>query len=82
MPIGGAGVAAALPRLRRVVDDAGRDPAAIRVVRLGTVPDPGKLDYYASLGVHEVAFRIPSAPAARVLPLLDEYAPLVARFAS
>jgi probable F420-dependent oxidoreductase len=79
MPIGGAGVAAALPALRRAVEAAGRDPAAIRVVLLGTVPDPGKLDHYASLGVSEVALRIPSAPAETVLSVLDEYAAIVER---
>lgn len=77
LPIGGAGIRAALPDLHRACDAAGRDPASLRVVPFGTIPDPGKLDYYASIGVDEVVLRVPSAPPERVLPVLDEYAALV-----
>jgi len=41
------------------------------------VPDPGKLEYYASIGVTEIVLRLPSAGRDRVLPKLDEYATLV-----
>jgi probable F420-dependent oxidoreductase len=74
IPIGGAGVRDALSDLHRACEAAGRDPATIRVVPFGTIPDPGKLDYYASLGIHEVVMRMPSAGEDMVLPLLDEYA--------
>jgi probable F420-dependent oxidoreductase len=57
MPIGGAGVRAALPDLRQAVARAGRDPARLEVVLIGTLPEPGKLAYYDSLGVTEVARR-------------------------
>jgi probable F420-dependent oxidoreductase len=77
IPIGGAGVAKALPELRRTMEEAGRDPATLRVIPFGTIPDRGKLDYYASLGIDEVVLRIPSAPEAEVLPLLDRYAALL-----
>jgi probable F420-dependent oxidoreductase len=77
MPIGGAGVRAVLPDLRRALETAGRDPAALRVVLIGTVPDPGKLEYYAALGVTEVALRLPSGPREVVLPALDRYAALL-----
>jgi probable F420-dependent oxidoreductase len=77
IPIGGAGVAKALPDLHRAMEKAGRDPAAVRVVPFGTVPNREKLDYYQSLGIDEVVLRIPSAPADVVLPILDEYAKLV-----
>ena len=80
MPIGGAGVGAALPALHRAMEDAGRNPAAVNVVLIGTIPDPGKLEHYASLGVTEVALRLPSAPADAVLPVLDEYARLCGSF--
>jgi probable F420-dependent oxidoreductase len=76
MPIGGAGIRAALPELQRAAESAGRDPASLRVVPFGTVADPGKLEYYAGLGIGEVVLRLPSAPAATVLPLLDDYAKL------
>jgi probable F420-dependent oxidoreductase len=80
MPIGGAGVGAALPALHRAMEDAGRDPAAVSVVLIGTIPDPGKLEHYASLGVTEVALRLPSSPADAVLRVLDEYARLHEHF--
>jgi probable F420-dependent oxidoreductase len=77
IPIGGAGVAKALPDLRRAVEDAGRDPASVRIVPFGTIPNAEKLDYYESLGIDEVVLRLPSAPADAVLPVLDEYAKLI-----
>jgi probable F420-dependent oxidoreductase len=77
MPIGGAGVRAALADLRRALESAGREAAALRVVLIGTVPDPGKLEYYAALGVTEVALRLPSGPRDVVLPALDRYAALL-----
>ncbi|MEX0663667.1 MAG: LLM class F420-dependent oxidoreductase [Acidimicrobiia bacterium] len=77
IPIGGAGVRAALPDLHRACDTAGRDPAALRVVPFGTLPDPGKLDYYASIGIDEVVLRVPGGDANTVTPVLDEYATLV-----
>lgn len=78
VPIGGRGLRAALPELRRTVEEAGRDPDAIEVVPLAVIPDHGKLDHYESLGCTEVVFDLPSAPADEVLPVLDRYAELVA----
>ena len=78
MPIGGAGIRAALPDLRRAAEARGRDPGSLRVVPLGVLPDPEKLAYYASLGVREAVLRLPSAPRERVLPVLDAYARYVA----
>lgn len=77
IPIGGAGVRAALPELRRAMEQAGRDPAHLRVVTFGSIPAPGKLEYYAGIGVTEVVFPLPAAPADVVLPLLDDYARLL-----
>lgn len=77
MPIGGGGVRAALPDLARACEAAGRDPATVRIVPFGVVPDRGKLDYYASLGIEEVVLHLPAAGTDEVLPLLDEYARLV-----
>jgi probable F420-dependent oxidoreductase len=75
IPIGGAGIAASLPALRAALDARGRDPASARIVPFGAVPNPGKLDYYASIGVREVVLRIPSAARDEVLSVLDDYAP-------
>jgi probable F420-dependent oxidoreductase len=77
MPIGGAGIAASLPLFRAALDARGRDPSSARIVPFGTVPNPGKLDYYASIGVREVVLRIPSAARDEVLSVLDAYAPYV-----
>jgi probable F420-dependent oxidoreductase len=78
MPVGGAGVAAAIPALHEAVRAAGRDPARIRVVAFGVVPDEGKMARYASLGVSEAALRLPSAPRDEVLRELDRLARWVA----
>ena len=77
MPIGGAGIAASLPLLRAALDARGRDSSSVRIVPFGTVPSPGKLDYYVSIGVREVVLRIPSAARDEVLSVLDTYAPYV-----
>ncbi len=78
IPIGGAGVRAALPDLHRACEAVGRDPAGLRIVPFGTLPDPGKLEYYSSIGVTEIVLRVPTGDADTVLPILDEHASLVA----
>jgi probable F420-dependent oxidoreductase len=77
IPIGGRGVRAALPDLHRACDAVGRDPAELRIVPFGTVPDGGKLEYYESIGVTEVVLRLPSADAATVERTLDRYVELL-----
>ncbi len=74
IPIGGRGVRAALPELQRACEERGRDPRTLRLVPFGTLPDPGKLEYYASIGIDEVVLRLPSGSADAVLPVLDGYA--------
>ena len=74
MPIGGKGLGEALPQLRAAMQKRGRDPRALEVVALGVVPTRGKLDHYASIGVTEVALRLPAASAAEVLRELDAHA--------
>jgi probable F420-dependent oxidoreductase len=77
IPIGGAGIRSALEDLRRTCDEVGRDPAGIRIVPFGTIPDPGKLRYYESLGIREVVLRVPGGDRDAVLPVLDDFAPLL-----
>jgi probable F420-dependent oxidoreductase len=74
MPIGGRGVRDALPVLREAFEKADRDPATVRVIPFGVLPDRGKLDYYAGLGIEEVVLQLPSGPADTILPILDDYA--------
>jgi probable F420-dependent oxidoreductase len=79
MPVGGAGVRQALPRLAQACESHGRDPATVTVMPMGTAPTPEKLDYYAGLsyeglGIEEVVLNLPAAPRDEVLPILDAYA--------
>ena len=77
IPIGGAGVRGALPQLHRAAEKAGRDPATLRVVPFGTIPDPGKIEYYSSIGIDEVVLRVPVGGRDVALPVFDDYAKLV-----
>jgi probable F420-dependent oxidoreductase len=74
IPVGGGGVAAAMADLHRAAEDVGRDPAELRVVPFGTLPDAGKLEHYESLGIDEVVLRLPSAGRDEVLRRLDSFA--------
>ncbi|MDJ0789825.1 MAG: LLM class F420-dependent oxidoreductase [Myxococcota bacterium] len=74
LPIGGAGIKAALGDLRRACEERGRDPEALHIVPMGVLPDPSKLEYYREIGVTECVLRLPSGPDATVLPALDAFA--------
>lgn len=81
LPVGGSGLARALPELRRLAAEAGRDPAALDVVPFGTVPDEAKLAHYASLGLDQVVLRLPAGPPdamRRDLDALARYVPFAA----
>ncbi|MBV6508154.1 MAG: hypothetical protein JJLCMIEE_01214 [Acidimicrobiales bacterium] len=77
IPIGGSGLTRAIPELRSLLEDAGRDPAALRVVPFGSSPDPGKLEHFERIGVTECVFPLPSAGRDVVLPILDAQADLL-----
>lgn len=78
LPIGGRGVAEALPRLHEAVGEAGRDPGDVEVIPFATLPDAGKLDHYATLGINRCVFLVASAPRDAMLAQLDDYAALIA----
>jgi hypothetical protein len=46
-------------------------------VAFGSVPDRGKLEHFASIGVTEVVFGLPSAPRDDVLRVLDRHAAVI-----
>jgi alkanesulfonate monooxygenase SsuD/methylene tetrahydromethanopterin reductase-like flavin-dependent oxidoreductase (luciferase family) len=71
MPIGGAGIAAELPKLRQAFEEAGRDPDTVQIAPFGVVPTEEKLEYYASLGVTEAVLRVPGGSADEMLRVLD-----------
>jgi probable F420-dependent oxidoreductase len=77
MPIGGSGLAEAIPRLHQFAQDKGRDPAEISVIPFGTIGSVAKLEHYAGLGVHEVVLRLASGQADAMLPELDALAGLL-----
>ena len=74
IPIGGAGIRAALEKLREAAEARGRDFSELHVVPFGVLPDPGKLDHYASIGVTEAVLRVPSHTRDAALSVLDRYA--------
>jgi probable F420-dependent oxidoreductase len=71
IPIGGAGMAAAMDGLRQAFDDAGRSTDGLRIAPFGTIPNREKLDRYAELGVTECVLGLPSADRDVVLKVLD-----------
>ena len=76
-PIGGAGVREALPALHAAWADAGRSGVP-EVVPFGVLPDPGKLDYYRSIGCSEVVLRVEGLGRDSALHQLDQMASIVA----
>ena len=74
LPIGGRGLGEALPVLRTVWADAGRDPRALQIVPYAVHPSLGKLAHYADLGIEEVVVQLPPAGEAEVLKVLDGFA--------
>jgi probable F420-dependent oxidoreductase len=77
IPIGGRGLAEAIPRLAALAEAAGRDPARLDVVPFGTIAGEGKLEHYAGLGVREVVLRIRAGDQASMRAELESLAPLV-----
>lgn len=80
IPIGGRGVREKLPALRAALEGAGRDPDAFRVIPFGSLPDPGKMEHFAKLGIDEVVLGVDPGGRDEVLPVLDRYAKDVADF--
>ena len=74
MPIGGSGMRDSLARLREAMAERDRDPAQLRVVPMGVLPDEAKLNYYREAGATEAILRLPSANREKVLPRLDDFA--------
>ena len=78
IPVGGRGVAEAVPRLRERVAAAGRDPAALEIVPFtDAATHHGKMDALQNAGITEVAFDITPLGADDVLPTLDRLAEFV-----
>jgi hypothetical protein len=80
MPIGGRGMAKAMPELRRRFEENGRDPDTLKIMPIGSIPEPGKLEYFAGLGIEDVVLGVEHGTEAEVLPTLDRFAEMVAPF--
>ena len=79
IPIGGSGLTEAIPRLRAGLEEAGRDPDAFDVVPFGSVPDEGKFEHFASLGIDQVVVNMPDTSPDGARRFLDETAAVLAR---
>lgn len=78
LPMGGSGVAEAMTKMHAAAEAVDRDPGELSVIPFGTLPDQGKLDHYATLGITETVLRLPSAGRDDVLATLDQHAAFVA----
>lgn len=72
IPIGGAGVARALPELKAAWTEAGRSGTP-EVIPFGTIPSREKLERYGELGITEAVLQVDSVPRDEVLRTLDDY---------
>ena len=62
-------------------EQAGRKPSDVPLSIFGAASDEATLHRYQELGSERVVFTVPSRERDHVLPLLDTYAALVAKFA-
>jgi probable F420-dependent oxidoreductase len=83
MPIGGRGVKANIEALHAACEAIGRDPATVRIVPFGSIPDAGKIEYFASLGIDEIVLGLNYGRTENpVLAEMDSYAEIVAPYRS
>lgn len=75
-PIGPRTIAEGLPDLQKAFEDAGRDPASIRLHAFDSRSEPSLVEHYASLGVERLVINVPPHDRAGIERLLDELAPL------
>lgn len=71
----------AMSTLRSLAEQAGRKPQEVPVSIFGIPGDEALLRQYQELGVERAVLAVPSEERAKVLPLLDQYAGLVSKFA-
>jgi probable F420-dependent oxidoreductase len=68
-----------LPELRKMAEEAGRDPASIEVSIFGCVAKPEVLEKFRDAGVTRCVFGLPPADRDTVLPILDGYTEVMKR---
>ena len=62
------------PDFRKMVTEAGRDPATLPITVYGVAEDLELLKRYRDAGTARVIVEVPSAKADEVLPVLDRWA--------
>lgn len=72
---------AAIRDLRTQAEQAGRKPSEVPVSIFGAPSKEDTLRQYQELGIERTVFALPSESRDKVLPLLDKYAALIAKFA-
>jgi probable F420-dependent oxidoreductase len=68
------------PELQRLAADSGRDPSTLSLGIFGIKPEVGHIENMMALGATFGVIGLPSDGPDEILPLLDRYAELVARF--
>jgi probable F420-dependent oxidoreductase len=68
-----------MAELKELCAKAGRDPGTISVSVFGASGDRGQLDRWAAAGVERAILRLPSEGRDTILPMLDQWAPLLRR---
>jgi probable F420-dependent oxidoreductase len=79
LPNAGRGVdlPAQIMQLRRVAEEAGRDPKTISITAFAAPAERKTLTQYEAAGAERAVFFLPAAGADKVMPLLDQYAKLL-----
>jgi hypothetical protein len=68
---------AQITQLRRVAEEAGRDPKTISITAFAAPAERKTLAQCEAAGAERAVFFLPAAGADKVMPLLDQYAKLV-----
>jgi alkanesulfonate monooxygenase SsuD/methylene tetrahydromethanopterin reductase-like flavin-dependent oxidoreductase (luciferase family) len=66
-----------LPDARKLMVEAGRDPATLPITVFGVAEDPDLIKRYRDADVARVVFNLPAAKSDEVLPVLDRCAALI-----
>jgi probable F420-dependent oxidoreductase len=66
-----------IAELRRVAEQAGRDPKTISITAFAAPPDRATLDSYEAAGAERAVFFLPPEGRDKVLPVLDKQAKLI-----
>ena len=74
-------LAEAMHTLRALAEQAGRKASDFPVSMFGVAGEEATLRQYQALGVERAVLAVPSEGPEKVLPLLDQYAKLIAKFA-